>query len=122
MRAAHCTAVLLALAAGCRTAPSPAPAPPADAARRPDKPTTRPSFVVGRIVALRGDVAAINVGRIRGLAVGDAVPVYHGPLHLANIDLVRVQATSASGIVIDRRFTPRVGDEVLVPGGDEKSP
>ncbi|MBS3734846.1 MAG: hypothetical protein KGY99_07950 [Phycisphaerae bacterium] len=75
----------------------------------------QPVAVMGRLVAFRDDLATVNRGSVDGLHKGQVVPIYHGALHLANLELLDVAPGWASGIVIDQRFTPKVGDVVVIP-------
>jgi hypothetical protein len=70
------------------------------------------TWPLGKITAVKDNMASVNIGRRHGVRPGMKLLVTRGSRFLAYLRVEVVDGTEAAGLVTDRRFDPRVGDEV----------
>ncbi|MHC4981980.1 MAG: hypothetical protein ACYTF6_02290 [Planctomycetota bacterium] len=71
--------------------------------------------IVGKITAIRNDIASIDVGKNHGVKDGMKMVITHNATFVGYLQIEQVDIAEAAGIVTDKRFEPQVGDEVSYP-------
>jgi len=71
--------------------------------------------IVGKIVAVRNDIASINVGKAHGVTVGMKMVITKNTRFVGYLQIEEVDASEAAGIVKDKQAEPQVGDQVSYP-------
>lgn len=71
-----------------------------------------PPGVTGTITAVRGKLASINVGAIKGIKPGMEMMIYRGGEFVAYLQIQDVDTNQSAGIIVKKRLDPAVGDKV----------
>jgi TolA-binding protein len=76
---------------------------------------SRAPKIVGKIIAIRNDIASINVGKAQGVRVGMKMVITQNARFVGYLQIEEVDTSESAGIVKDKQFDPQVGDQVAYP-------
>jgi len=71
--------------------------------------------MIGRITAVRGELASINIGRSHGVLTGMKMAVVSGNRFVGYLRIDTVAAAEAAGLILEAASPPQVGDRVIYP-------
>ena len=74
-----------------------------------------PPKIVGKIVAIRNDIASIDVGSAQGVRENMRMVITHNARFVGYLEIYEVDPGAAAGIVKDKQVEPQVGDTVSFP-------
>jgi predicted nuclease with TOPRIM domain len=68
--------------------------------------------ITGSITAIDNDVASANVGSAHGVQKGMELIIFRGDQFVGHLKVEDVGVNESAGVVVDRRLTPKQGDNV----------
>ena len=71
--------------------------------------------IAGRILAIRNNIAGINVGSAHGVKKSMRMVITRGAQFIGYLDIETVEPGDSAGIVTDKKLEPQVGDQVSYP-------
>ena len=71
-----------------------------------------PPGITGTVIAVKGNLASVNVGSIKGIKSGMEMMIYRGGEFVAYLQIQDVDTNQSAGIVVKKRLDPMVGDKV----------
>lgn len=71
-----------------------------------------PPGVTGTVTAVKGNLASVNVGSIKGIKPGMEMMIYRGGEFVAYLQIQDVDTNQSGGVVVKKRLDPMVGDKV----------
>lgn len=72
-----------------------------------------PEDLQGTVIAVRANIASINIGSAKGVKPGMRLIIYRGDQFVANLRIAEVDINESVGIVSDRKQDPAQGDKVM---------
>ncbi len=79
--------------------------------------TTTGRVVSGKVIAVSGGVASVNVGLAKGVKKKMVLRVFRGSKFVANLRVDLVRPDSAAGVILDKKLDVLVGDLVATSPG-----
>jgi hypothetical protein len=70
--------------------------------------------IKGTIIAVKGDIASINIGYAKGVRKGDIADVSRGADYVCRLQIQDVDMNQAAGLIVSKKLDPAANDKIEI--------